>query len=253
MILDTLQVFLGFCGMCWVLDYIGAGVTTMFWTFKGWDFIHPFIETPVSRYTLSHRTRYEVPRGDTTTSKGMLMYMYNKLKPQNDIVHIKEEYISEEEFPKKLVLVAIETTFADSTLLYSFAYQLNLENHWMISKLETWWYLFYMRCVFFVKRGTQSETVQKISDFLSAKDEFVFGIFPEGTTRRVEKWKSGFYHIAKNTGADIGIVVIDHKAQKVYLDSVFTPTTYEESLKHIQNRLSEYPNVCHPEKCSLFS
>ena len=38
-----------------------------------------------------------------------------------------------------------------------------------------------------------------------SKDKFILAIAPEGTRKKVEQWKSGFYRIA--TGADVSILM----------------------------------------------
>jgi 1-acyl-sn-glycerol-3-phosphate acyltransferase len=54
-------------------------------------------------------------------------------------------------------------------------------------------------------------------------DKLVVLITPEGTRSRVERWKTGFYHIA--VGADVPIVLgyVDAANKKLGLGPVFHP------------------------------
>ena len=47
---------------------------------------------------------------------------------------------------------------------------------------------------------------------------------PEGTRRKVERWKSGFWRIARAAGAPILPVAFDYRSRSVVLGGLFTPT-----------------------------
>lgn len=55
-----------------------------------------------------------------------------------------------------------------------------------------------------VDRSEAQNFVQQAIDAFDQSDEMVIGVAPEGTRSRVEKWKTGFYHIA--AGAKVPIV-----------------------------------------------
>jgi len=48
-----------------------------------------------------------------------------------------------------------------------------------------------------VDRGSHSNTVDSIVEIFNKKETFILGISPEGTRKKVDKWKTGFYYIAK--------------------------------------------------------
>lgn len=56
------------------------------------------------------------------------------------------------------------------------------------------------------------------------RERFVFGVTPEGTRRKVERWRTGFYHIA--LGADVPIVLaaIDYGRKWVGAGPVLQPS-----------------------------
>ncbi len=55
-----------------------------------------------------------------------------------------------------------------------------------------------------IDRSKHTNVVQAMIDELDRKDDLWVVIPPEGTRRRAETWKSGFYHIAR--GADVPLV-----------------------------------------------
>lgn len=54
-----------------------------------------------------------------------------------------------------------------------------------------------------VRRDRRNDLVAQVAELFAERDELVVVVAPEGTRRRVEFWKSGFYRIA--TAADVPI------------------------------------------------
>lgn len=57
----------------------------------------------------------------------------------------------------------------------------------------------------------------------------LLGVAPEGTRSRVTRWKSGFYHIAREAGVPIWPVALDWRTRTVRLGPLFTPTGDEDA------------------------
>lgn len=55
-----------------------------------------------------------------------------------------------------------------------------------------------------IDRSARHNVVQQMIDAFRQSDSLVLVIPPEGTRRRVDQWRSGFYHIAR--GADVPVV-----------------------------------------------
>lgn len=67
----------------------------------------------------------------------------------------------------------------------------------------------------------------RVSDSVAAfkeRDRLVLGVTPEGTRKRVEKWKTGFYHVARGAGVPIVPVAFDYRRKAVIMGDPFTPT-----------------------------
>jgi 1-acyl-sn-glycerol-3-phosphate acyltransferase len=86
-----------------------------------------------------------------------------------------------------------------------------------------------------VARKRTKNLTDKIADYMREKEEVVFLITPEGTRRRVETWKRGFYHIAQKANVPIALAYLDYRNRKGGIGPVFYPTgDYEADLQEIQ-------------------
>ncbi len=72
-------------------------------------------------------------------------------------------------------------------------------------------------------------------DLINSRDEIAFIICPEGTRKRVERWKRGFYQIAEKAGVPICISHIDFKSRTTGVGKILHPTgDYERDLAEIE-------------------
>ena len=49
----------------------------------------------------------------------------------------------------------------------------------------------------------------------NSRDQFVLALSPEGTRKKVKKWKTGFYYIAKGANVPIVMATLDFGQKKV--------------------------------------
>lgn len=56
------------------------------------------------------------------------------------------------------------------------------------------------------------------------RERMVLALAPEGTRRKVEGWRTGFYHIAVGAGVPIVPVALDYAARRVRILPAFVPT-----------------------------
>ena len=75
-----------------------------------------------------------------------------------------------------------------------------------------------------VDRNSKSKTVDLISDKFNDKKIYRLALSPEGTRKKVDKWKTGFYYIAKKANVPIVSVSIDAKKKEVIFSKPFYPT-----------------------------
>lgn len=109
---------------------------------------------------------------------------------------------------KKYVALAVpHTSNWDGLLLVLLTRSIGLQMEWM---LKDSWVRGPLKPVMrglgavAINRSRSTNVVEQMIEQFRTRDHFVLGIPPEGTRRRAEHWKSGFYHIAR--GADVPVV-----------------------------------------------
>ncbi len=63
--------------------------------------------------------------------------------------------------------------------------------------------------------------------------ELIIVFTPEGTRSRVEKWKTGFYHVAVGAGIPICLAYCDYKKKLAGIAKVIYPTDFEKDMREI--------------------
>ncbi|CAN5344033.1 1-acyl-sn-glycerol-3-phosphate acyltransferase [soil metagenome] len=92
-----------------------------------------------------------------------------------------------------------------------------------------------------IDRSTKQNKVEAIIQIFNSKDVFRLAISPEGTRKKTERWKTGFYHVAREAQVPIIKVSFDYRLKEVKIAPPFwTTNNMEEDLKNI---LSFYDGV----------
>jgi 1-acyl-sn-glycerol-3-phosphate acyltransferase len=90
-----------------------------------------------------------------------------------------------------------------------------------------------------VDRDAPGGLIEEAAAVLRAPRSAFVGIAPEGTRRKVERWKSGFWRIARAAEAPILPVAFDYRRRATVLGDIFTPTDdYEADLAELRSRFS---------------
>lgn len=109
--------------------------------------------------------------------------------------------------PKYVMLAAPHTSNWDGLLLIALTRSIGVTIEWMVKDAWVKGPLGPpMRALgaVAVNRSRASNMVDQMIAQFRARERLVLAIPPEGTRRRAERWKSGFYHIAR--GADVPVV-----------------------------------------------
>ena len=80
-----------------------------------------------------------------------------------------------------------------------------------------------------VHRDQRTNLVQAIIDIFNSRDQFILGISPEGTRKKVTKWKTGFYYIAKGAEIPIVMATLNFKDKEIKISEPFFPTEDKEA------------------------
>ena len=75
-----------------------------------------------------------------------------------------------------------------------------------------------------VDRTKHNSLVTFTAELFNQSEELVVGIAPEGTRKRVEKWKQGFYHIAVGANVPIVLSFMDYKRKEAGVGKILYPS-----------------------------
>lgn len=110
--------------------------------------------------------------------------------------------------PKYVLIGAPHTSNWDFIFALLAKWALDLHFHWIgKDTLFRWPFGGFMRWLggISVNRRSHNNFIDQMVQQFNARDEFVIVITPEGTRKRTDYWKSGFYYIA--CGAQVPIVM----------------------------------------------
>ncbi|MFM6926482.1 MAG: 1-acyl-sn-glycerol-3-phosphate acyltransferase, partial [Ferruginibacter sp.] len=74
-----------------------------------------------------------------------------------------------------------------------------------------------------VDRFAKSGMVDQVVALFNTNDNFMLGLSPEGTRKRVDKLRTGFYHIAKKAAVPIVPIGFDYANKLVVIGEAFFP------------------------------
>ena len=75
-----------------------------------------------------------------------------------------------------------------------------------------------------VDRNKNTNLVDEVVSLFDQNEIQILAIAPEGTRKKVKKWKSGFYYIALNANLPILMVSFDYIKKEVKINNKFYPT-----------------------------
>ncbi len=80
-----------------------------------------------------------------------------------------------------------------------------------------------------IDRTKSSNKVESIASIFNEREKFRLALAPEGTRKKVEEWKTGFYYIAKTAGVPIEMIAFDFGKKEVKFSPLFFPTDDKEA------------------------
>jgi 1-acyl-sn-glycerol-3-phosphate acyltransferase len=79
-----------------------------------------------------------------------------------------------------------------------------------------------------VDRASSQNMVDQVVQIFNARDEFALALSPEGTRKKVERLRTGFYNIAKKANVPIIMVALDFENKQVIFSEPLKPTDSQE-------------------------
>ncbi len=142
------------------------------------------------------------------------------------------------DLPRFVAIVAPHTSNWDFIVGVVAAFALDLNAHWIGKHtLFRWPFEGLMRWLggIPVDRKTSVGLVDQVITEINRHDQFILAITPEGTRGAVDRWKSGFYHVARGAGLPIVCISFDYPTRRITIGPQIEPTgDYEQDLKTIQ-------------------
>ena len=99
-----------------------------------------------------------------------------------------------------------------------------------------------------VDRSKHNNLVDYSVELFKTREKLVLMVPAEGTRERVEKWKTGFYHIAKNADVPVSFGFLDYGKKLAGVGDVYKLTgVFDTDMQYIQDYYTKI-EPRHPEK-----
>lgn len=72
-----------------------------------------------------------------------------------------------------------------------------------------------------VDRSKSNNKVDSIVAIFNSREQFILGMSPEGTRKKVDAWKTGFYYIAKGANVPIVMCTLDFKNKQAKISEPY--------------------------------
>ncbi|MGB8705171.1 MAG: 1-acyl-sn-glycerol-3-phosphate acyltransferase [Gillisia sp.] len=141
------------------------------------------------------------------------------------------------EIRKCIIIVAPHTSWYDFLIGALVRKIIALEIHY-VAKKELFappfgWYFSWMGGIALDRTPKQQKT-EAIARLFEKKEILRLAISPEGTRKKITRWRTGFYYIAKKANVSIIMVAFDYGAKTVrFSDPFSTSEDFEEDFKKI--------------------
>lgn len=131
------------------------------------------------------------------------------------------------ETQKCILIVAPHTAIADYPLGYLALLALGKRAKFLINKK-----FFFFPLGFLLKAnggipvntGKDKDFLKKVAEAFEKTDRMFLTITPEGTRKRVMRWRKGFYQLAETTGMPLLLGALDYKKKNIILGNEFKIT-----------------------------
>ena len=129
--------------------------------------------------------------------------------------------------PKLVIIGAPHTSHWDAILAVGFFLATGLDCRWMVKReacdhalggLMRW------LGALPVNRQSPGDLAQQVVDEMNRSEKFVLVLTPEGTRKKVERWKTGFYRIALGAGTPITLAYADFERKVAGIGPTIWPS-----------------------------
>lgn len=129
--------------------------------------------------------------------------------------------------PKMVIIGAHHTSNWDGVLLIFTSFRLKIRVHWMVKhtlmRPPLGWLLKAMGGLE-INRMTSTGVVQDMVDEFNRRERMILILSPEGTRKKVRRWKRGFYYIAQGAQIPIVLAGVDYARKTVWIGPAIMPS-----------------------------
>ena len=142
--------------------------------------------------------------------------------------------------PKFVVIWAPHTSAWDFFIAHASRLAIGFQSSWLIAARHARWPLGgLMRRLgaMPIHRSASHNVVSQIVNTFNDSDRLLLALSPEGTRKKVERWKTGFWYIAVQAGVPIQLVSFDYDRRITECGPVIEPS---EDIEADMRRIQEY-------------
>lgn len=158
------------------------------------------------------------------------------------------------DIPKFVMIAAPHTSNWDFPIMMSIAFKLKGKLYWMGKEAlfrKPFNGLFKWLGGIPIDRSRSNNVVRQMIDKFAAMDKLILTIPPSGTRKKVDKWKSGFYHIAAGANVPVVLGFLDFRRKTGGIGPVMTITgDMEQDMTAIRSFYADIEGK-HPDKAIL--
>jgi 1-acyl-sn-glycerol-3-phosphate acyltransferase len=146
---------------------------------------------------------------------------------------------------KAVIIVGPHTSSWDFIIGLAYRSVLKINNAKFLGKKELFkppfgWFFYWVGGTP-VDRNSKKNLVEQVVEKFNNNDEFLVALSPEGTRKRVDALKTGFYFIAKQANVPIVMVGLDFKNKNLIVSPPFYTTNDKD--QDLENVLTFYRNI----------
>lgn len=131
------------------------------------------------------------------------------------------------DLPKYVMIGAHHTSNWDAPISVAILFSFRIKAYWLMKNTAFRWpfrgLLLWLGAIP-VDRTKSADVVGQMAGEMKKRAEMVLLLAPEGTRKKVMRWKSGFYHIARGAGVPVVLAFLDYRQKEGGLGPVFRPT-----------------------------
>jgi 1-acyl-sn-glycerol-3-phosphate acyltransferase len=153
---------------------------------------------------------------------------------------------------KCIIIVAPHTSWQDLIIGLSYRSVARLKHARYLGKKELFdgpfGFLFRLSGGLPVDRFSKKNMVDQVVDIMNKQEEIMIAISPEGTRKKVDRLRTGFYYIAKKAAAPIIMAGLDFQHKEVKFSEPFYPG--EDEAKDFEHIISFFAPIRgkHPDQ-----